>query len=789
MLSASKSGSAVSSGYNLTKSLRFRSSASAYLNWTPATTGTGGSKTWTYSIWVKRGKLGVRQSLADGYLSSAGDVIEFTSSDTLEIYRYGASNAFDLITTQVFRDPSAWYHIVVAMDTTQATAANRLKLYVNGSQVTAFSTATYPPTQNQNTYISSNNLQDISRRGDNQFYTDAYLTEVNFIDGQALTPSSFGSFSSTTGVWQPARYTGTYGTNGFYLPFTDTTSTTTLGYDQSGNGNNWTTNNISLTAGSTYDSMTDVPTLTSATVANYAIVNPLDVASGITVAQGNLYISTSSGNFNQNSRASFAIPSSGKFYWETKNTGSVNNFNSGIAVFTTAALSASSTGLCVYNEGGNIFNNGTNNGGYATLALGDVLGVAVDVGANLIYFYKNGTLANSGGTTIGITAPFAPVFGMYSSGNAQNVNFGQQPFTYTPPSGFVALNPYNLPTPTILAGNKYMDALLRSGTGATATVNSYQFSPDFVWSKSRSSAQDHYLADVVRGATKALASDLTVVEQTTPNGLTSFITNGYTLGSSSGDPLAINTASTNYVDWVWKAGGTGVTNTNGSITSTVSVNASAGFSVVTWTAPSSGSGTVGHGLGVAPAFMIWKSRSNADNWVTYQQSLGLNGYLLLNTTDATTTSSGFWGTIGSSTFNAITGTNCTASRTYVSYCWAAIPGFSAFGSYVGNSSFNGPFIYTGFQPKFIMFKGSSFSNNWYVVDATRNPYNAAGSGLKPNASDSEIAIDNTANSLNFLSNGFQLTNNASSVAYNNSSGQTFIYAAFASNPFRNSLAF
>ena len=271
-------------GYNLTNSLRFRDSASAYLNRTPSASN---RKTWTWSGWIKRGTIG---AINDGIFSAGTSfgtnndniqTITFNNDFIALVSEVSGSVQYNLVTSQMFRDPSAWYHIVLAFDTTQATSSNRIKLYVNGSQVTAFSTSTYP-SLNYDGWVNSANAHRIGNRVAPDF--DGYMGEINFIDGQALTPSSFGSTNASTGVWQPAKYLGTYGANGFYLPFTDVATTSGsnagLGKDFSGNGNYWNTNNISVTAGATYDSMTDVPTLTNATTANYATLNPLDWGQG-----------------------------------------------------------------------------------------------------------------------------------------------------------------------------------------------------------------------------------------------------------------------------------------------------------------------------------------------------------------------------------------------------------------------------------------------------------------------------------------------------------------------------
>ena len=215
--------------YNLTDSLRFRESASAYLERTPAVA--GNLKTWTWSGWVKRGNVAASTYYClfgvDGVTPTNRTEITF-SANAIFIYEQVTTATISLTTTGLFRDPSAWYHIVVAIDTTQATSTNRVKLYVNGEQITSFSSATYP-SLNYNTFVNSTNTHVTGARrysnGTINKYFDGYLTEINLIDGQALTPSDFGEYDAITGVWQPARYTGTYGTNGFYLPMNQTVET------------------------------------------------------------------------------------------------------------------------------------------------------------------------------------------------------------------------------------------------------------------------------------------------------------------------------------------------------------------------------------------------------------------------------------------------------------------------------------------------------------------------------------------------------------------------------------
>ena len=450
MLNYSANGS---SGYNLTRSLRFRSSASANLTRTMSASGT----ITTWSMWVKRGTLGTYQALVGfSYSGTTSFGMQFNSDNTLNLYNYSSGFTLNLTTTQVFRDPSAWYHLVFTIDTTQATASNRAKIYVNGVQVTAFGTATYP-SQNSSLNIGTSTSVGIGVLSQQATqYFDGYLAEFNLIDGQALTPSSFGSTNSLTGVWQPAKYTGTYGTNGFYLPFTDNSALTTasnagLGKDFSGNSNYWTTNNISITSGTTYDSMTDVPTLTSATAANYCVMNPLNALSttgGNTTTLSNANLNVLMPNTSA-SRTAFATMgvSSGKYYWEaTITTGSINTYYPGIGINTNLnALPTDQSGGdasgYMYLSNGQKFNSGSLTAYGSSFTTNDVMGIALDMDAGTITFYKNNT--SQGQAFSGISGTAVPcVVGQNNAALA--INFGQRPFSYTPPTGYVALNTYNL---------------------------------------------------------------------------------------------------------------------------------------------------------------------------------------------------------------------------------------------------------------------------------------------------------------------------------------------------------
>jgi hypothetical protein len=352
----------------------------------------------------------------------------------------GSSNT--VRTTAVYRDPAAWYHIVWGINT----ATGVWNIYVNGVQVTAF--AVNSPTSGSAAILFTGNGNTTYINGTGGDYVDGYLAEVNFIDGQSLTATSFGGYNSY-GVWQPATYGGSYGTNGFYLPFTNKTSTTTLGYDFSPNGNNWTTNNISLTAGSTYDSMTDVPTLTSATAANYCVLNPLDNRASATITDGNLSFTT--GSATGGLVVGTMAASSGKWYVEFTPTSSVANecfFGiENIAYPLTSAdayiLGNNATSYAYRNSGLKV-NNGSSTSYGASFTTSDVIGVALDLDAGTLTFYKNNTSQGVAFTGISGTYRFGSNDGTGAGSISGAVNFGQQGFKYTPPSGFVALNTYNI---------------------------------------------------------------------------------------------------------------------------------------------------------------------------------------------------------------------------------------------------------------------------------------------------------------------------------------------------------
>jgi len=679
-------------GYQLQRSLRFRASASAFLNRT-FTTATNRRRS-TLSLWVKRGALG-RQTFFSPYLSGSDRAfLEFDASDRLNIDDFFGGAASTLkTTTAVYRDPSAHYHVVLVYDTPNTTAEDRTILYVNNVRVTSWANNTICG-QNIDPSINGPRAHFIGQLGSGTQFFDGLVSDVHFIDGQALTPTSFGQFDSN-GMWQPRAYTGTYGTNGFRLDFSDPTSTTTLVADRSGNGNNWTANNISLTAGVTYDSMIDVPLGGGGGErGNYATLNPLHTGRS-TLTNGNL---TASGATDLPT----IVPESGTWYFER------------------------------------------------------------------------------GGSVQTWTPPAA-----FPAGSG-DYNFGQRPWQATGPTGGQkALHTGNLPAAPIPNPKLHFDVVTHLGSGVARSVTGAQFRPDFVWVKNRNSTQWHGLYNSISGVGKYLVSNSTNAEATFADTLTSFDSAGFSTGNDvSGS--GINTSANTYVDWLWRAGGAAVTNTAGSISAQVSANPVAGFSIVTWTGNTTSGATVGHGLGVAPAMIIFKNRSGATDWHTYHKNIATpaTNLLYLNTTAAPGSSVAFLNSVAPSSSVITLGNSAgTNGGNMVAYCFSEIPGYSRISSYTGNGSTDGPFVYCGFRPRWIMMKSSNDTFNWMIFDTARGTVNVANNAMLAN--DSAVEQVNALWNFDILSNGFKPRGTNGNI---NGNGTNYIFYAIAEAPFQSALA-
>ena len=760
------------SSYQVSRSLRFNSADSAYLTRTFSSPTTQG--TFTLSLWAKLSSLGTTRNI---FGVSTNHSFQFTTGNALNLTFAGTSA---LTTTALFRDPSAWHHIVWTQSGTSHT------LYINGvSAGTATATSNAFNTAVAHQFGAANTAN----------YFNGYLADIHFIDGQALTPSSFAETNATTGQWVPKTYAGTYGTNGFKLNFSNNSAATaaTLGADSSGNGNNFTPTNLSVTAGSGNDSLVDTPTNYGTDTGaggevrgNYAVFNALDQYTALPLTNGNIQTSASSTD-GWNSRSSTMGISSGKWYVEFSMatiTAGLQGNPAGVGIIPAATPFTAVNQLVGDTNRGygfycpdttgtapikRVSSSSASVGSGSATSTSDVFMVAFDLTNGNAWFGKNGTWYAGNpatGTGASITGIVANTYVFATSiyrdsiytNNTDAINFGQRAFAYTAPSGFKALCTQNLDAPTIVLPSTVFDAKLYTGTGSSQSITGLGFNPDLVWIKSRSASTDNTLYDSVRGAQARLESNTTDAEVTADAGLTAFNATGFTVNTLA----QVNTSAATYVGWCWDE------------------SVSAGFDIVTYAGNGTAGRAISHSLGVTPAMILIFNRTSSSYQArVFHQSLGASKNLTIQTTDGDgSTSSERVTAVSSSTFTVSGGIQVNGtSNNYVSYLWAEVSGFSKFGSYTGNGSADGPFVHTGFRPSFVLVKMSSSTGNWTMLDDVREGYNVDNDPLYPNLSNAE----GTTDLIDILSNGFKVR--TTDATFNTSSG-TYIFAAFAESPFK-----
>ena len=740
-------------------------------------------KIWTFSTWWKRGNLdgdatkflGYSANNGGGYIGIASN--QFYVTDLT--YSGGWAVTLSVVSNRTLEDTSKWYHLMVAVDTTDSTANDRVKIYIDGDRVTSLDTNTTPSADLITNWNGGSGTLYIGRRGyDTTNLLDGYMAETNFVDGTALTPSTFGVTDTTTGRWIPKTLTGiTYGNSGWRLTYADASN---LGDDTSGNTNDFTPSNLAST-----DQTTSTPS------SNYNTFGSFDT--GTSATQGNLTVSTGTTNGDTQcvAQAGFGV-ATGKWYWEVKittvgagmygwkddaNAGgsqavnnssnevhSTNNFAGGLSTGASGGYSAGSWFI----DGGY-----TTEVNYTTVSTNDVLMFAMDLDNGKGYCGKNGTWFNSANPANGTgqiggchyangVNKFYPMARRVDPNSVGEFNFGQKSFAHTAPTGFSALQQDNLP---------------ETAKGVSGLV----------WTKNRDATDSHQLYDSSRGKQKVLTSDATTAEATVVDGLQKFLKGGQQIE----DDVSVNSEDESYVSWNWTAN-SGSTSTNdasatgvGTIDSTYQVNSTSGFSIVEHTGTGS-AGTIKHGLSVKPAFIMTKSTSNdtGDGFTIYHQNLTSAAYYLnLAVSNAEASASTVWNSTAptNSVFSVGTasGTN-TNTYTYVSYCWAEVEGFSKFGKYSGNGNADGPFVYTGFRPAFLMIKrtDSSTGGNWSIIDNAKYPANPIGTPLLADSTGAESGL--SAITMDLLSNGFKIRNTLNS---NNNSSGSYIYMSFAEHPF------
>jgi len=804
--------------FPITNSVRINVGDSSFLSFTPSSA--GNLRAWTWSGWIKRGNAPTAQN-ATFFSANNADNFRIVGAgagsadvDTINLVMVdGSNNTTGVLDTLArFRDASSWYHFVIRWDVNNGTALNRFRLYVNGVQITTFSGDNALVDQNTDSIINS---AVIHKLGAQQSSTtrdiDGYMAEVNFIDGTSLGPDSFGEFKSD--IWIPKDTAGlTFGNQGWRLQFkqvgTGTASSSTIGADTSGNDNHWTSANLAAS-----DVMPDSPTN------NFSTLNSV-MRANLTISEGNLKVVGVGNNFdNIAGTISFDPTDSRGYYFEYRSSGNDDgtlfgiadpqnvNFNQSDPV---GSFTDGADGFGYKGNGGK--RNNENNENYGnSYTSGDILSCAIKSGS--IFFYKNGTLQNSG------TAAYTSIAGTKVAGFAINgtqsgtVNFGQDSsfagtetaqgnsdsngigdFYYAVPSGYVALCTANLPDPVeTVDPNKggspqdYFSSVLYTGNGGDQTITGVGFQPDWTWIKHRTEAHDHVITDSVRPIDKILFSN-GVDSDTSGGEITSFNSDGFVLEYSGTDTQAIkfNESSDTYVSWNWKAG-TSFSNdasstSVGNVDSAGTVNTDVGFSIINFVVTTDATMQIAHGLGKIPKMIISKNRDTNSNWDVYHSFVGNEHRLKLNSTAAIEDQDGVWAdtTPTSSVFyQKGNGSWHAVGGNVLAYCFAEVDGYSKFGSYVGNGNADGTFVYTGFRPAFIIYKKTSGTGNWGILDNKKSPFNLNEAWQAANLQNAET--NESARAVDFLSNGFKAR--GTNADLNTSSG-TYIYMAFAEQPFK-----
>ena len=827
--------SGVVGGYTIDNSCRFNDDDSPYMTFTPGSA--GNRKTFTISFWFKRGNIDAAQHVLCAAASSDKITLygDYLYADIGGVSSEAASSARTLL-----RDPSAWYHIVLAVDTTQSTSTNRIKWYLNGSQMTAMTAAF--PSLNADSAFNNNTAQRIGTNPSPGYYHDGYISEFHMVDGTALDQTSFGE-TGDYGEWKPIQYTGSHGTNGYHLDFSNSSA---LGDDAAGS-NDFTVTNITAS-----DQVKDSPTN------NFCTMNPLDnYYAGSTFSQGNLglFITTSAQPTNT---ANFGM-NSGKWYWEVRQgssgaggggaayqgllgiAGSLGDA-SGSALGSHADqygwYAASSQQLLI---GGSYVSYGTNTG-YTD---GDIISMALDLDNNKMYWAKNGSYLNSGnpaGNSNGysIMAPSATGLGAYfpaagdyhSSSENYIFNFGQDGtfagtetaqgnsdgtygnFYYAVPSGFKALCTKNIDDPTVIP-SEHFNTVLYSGTGSARSITGVGFQPDLHWLKIRTGeSKSHMITDAVRGAGKYLQSDGDGAESDDIGTVASFDSDGWSFGGATANQF--NNSGSTYAAWNWKAGGAptadnsagaGATPTAGSVkidganlgsalagtlpATRMSANTTAGFSITKYAGTGNEVKTVAHGLSVAPNLVIIKRREDSGHgWsVGTIQPLGSRDFtdtLFLHDNSAGQDDSVWWNDTAPSSTVVTIGTNSwvnNASKNFIMYCFHSVEGYSKIGAYRGTMNTDGGFVYLGFRPAWVLIKAMGNSLNWVIFDNKRDTNNPMGKFLFADATNTETTQDPM---LDFLSNGMKMRRADS--WHNNTYSDGYLYYAIAEQPFKYSNA-
>ena len=833
IISGVGAGETVSSSFydvEIGQSLRFNKADSPRLL-DSSVSSSGNRRKFTFSFWIKFGKATELYDIvigAGGAATYPSALIGFHNQRlSYKDYRH-PSYTSDVITTATFRDVSTWYNFVVAVDTEQSTAADRVKMYVNGTQLTEFDTASYP-TQNYDTLFqdATSGNEPLIGFTPGFDYMDGYLADIYNVDNAQLAPTEFAE--TKDGIWIPKQYTGSFGTTGYHLTFSDSSS---IGADSSGNNHSFdTVTNLAAT-----DIVLDSPTNNSPTL------NPL-VYNGNTYSEGALKTSSPTTDWELQVATMFPAGISGKWYAEFYvHTCNASSTRVGVGVTDTNSnpenyLGQTSPDVAYYDIN-DIYTGGSHTADTdATFAAGDIISVALNLDDGEVTFRKNNSTMSNGTQNLVASTLYTFATTNYGSGSGVVANFGQDDtfagnktsgsagsaddngigkFYYAPPSDHLALCASNLSDPTIGPGQDTLatdlfNTILWTGDGTTSrAITGVGFAPDWMWLKCRSNSEDHALEDTVRGVGKKLDSSGTEIEETTATAvLSAHGSDGFTLPSSTPGNLNVNTRT--YVAWNWKAGGKADTfNINGTgyssasdaslsggdITPTgASINTAAGLSIIAYTGDgTSGARTVKHGLSSPPELIFIKDRETNSNNGQWQASSSVVGddYGYLSTTAAFTGAALMKPTSGDATTIqlglGITATTNESGDDFIMYLFHSVEGFSKVGTYAGNSqNYNdGTYVYTGFRPALVVVKTAvTTTSNWVVTDNKRaSAFNGDTARLYWDTTSAETAY-NTNRNVELFSNGFMVHgNSASSVTNKINENADYVYLAFAEAPFK-----
>jgi len=820
--------------FEISNSLRFDTASNTYLD---RDSYTHDRQTFTYSFWFKPTTPGTRQFIFGRYIDGDNvSALEYDDNGRLSWYDYqSGAYTFQQRTSALFRDVSAWYHVVLRVDTTDSTAGSRARMYINGTQQTSFGAST---TVDRNVSFLLGDGGDNFRWGtegsNNRLWYGGYLADIIVIDGSSLPPTSFAETKND--IWIPKSDipgSDSYGARGYRLQFKNNVfdnGGSSIGVNTGSNSTDLGSPAFTASGLAAGDSVPDSPTNNFATY--NSIAPDTTGAQNHGFSEGNLKVTNliSSGAKWWNCFGTIGM-SSGKYYWEHSPIGSGTvDLNIGVCTLDwyrgsnggadtadayTLYANSSGKGFLYTDDESSPEDKGT--GYYWTW--GDVMGVAFDADTGKIWYAKNGTFLGSGDPAAGSNAAHTvtsgdlakgmlPVFSGEPGGQSAMVNFGQDSsfagnetaqgnadangigdFYYTPPSGFLALCTANLPDPVAtIDPNKggspqnYFSADIFTGNGTNQDID-IGFVPNLVWTKQRTDDSGGLWMDSVRGDDAYFQ---------TPNGNAegnfgniTFTSTGYNVnGNSNVD----NENAHNYAGWAWKAetafSNDASSTSVGSLDSSGTVNTDVGFSIIKWTAVgSSATQTIAHGLGAVPKLIIMKNRERTVDWAVYHEGLGNTHGMSLNTNAASSDDSGWWNDT-TPTSTVFTTGNGNGYRTggvaedYIAYCFAEVDGYSKFALYTGNGDADGTFVYTGFRPSFVIYVKTA-GENWHMKDTKTAPFNVMRQVNDPNRVGAEVADANT--DLDFLSNGFKMRANH---ATQNEAGSTYIYIAFAEQPFK-----